>query len=60
MNLTRDQTLVELKPQSSQEVKELGALWNVLVGCVKTDKKPAPIGEYLPGKKEIALFTIED
>lgn len=60
MRITLDKTLVELKPESPQEVKELEALWKVIIDCVKTNKKLVPIGEYLPGEKEIARFNIED
>ena len=60
MKITLDKTLVELKPESPQEVKELDALWKVIIDCVKTNKKLVPIGEYLPGEKEIARFNIED
>ncbi|MBE0586393.1 MAG: hypothetical protein IH612_21840 [Desulfofustis sp.] len=60
MRITLDKTLVELKPESPQEVKELDALWKVIIDCVKTNKKLVPIGEYLPGEKEIARFNIED
>ncbi len=60
MRITLDKTLVELKPESPQEVKELDALWKVIIDCVKTNKKLVPVGEYLPGEKEIARFNIED
>jgi hypothetical protein len=60
MRITLDKTLVELKPESPQEVKELDALWKVIIDCVKTNKKLVPIGEYLPGEKEVARFNIED
>ncbi|MEE4314015.1 MAG: hypothetical protein V2J11_05925 [Desulfofustis sp.] len=60
MRITLDKTLVELKPENPQEVKELDALWKVIIDCVKTNKKLVPIGEYLPGEKEIARFNIED
>jgi hypothetical protein len=60
MRITLDKTLVELKPESPQEVKELDALWKVIIDCVKTNKKLVPIGDYLPGQKEIARFNIED
>jgi hypothetical protein len=60
MRITLDKTLVELNPESPQEVKELDALWKVIIDCAKTSKKLVPIGEYLPGEKEIARFNIED
>ena len=60
MKITLDKTLVEMKPETPQEVQELDALWKVIIDCVKTNKKLVPIGEYLPGNKEIARFNIED
>jgi hypothetical protein len=60
MKITRDKTLVELTPETEQEAKDLDALWKVIIDCVKTNKKLVPIGEYIPGQKEVARFNIED
>ena len=60
MKITRDKSLVELTPESPQEAKELDALWRVIVDCAKFNKKLVPVGEYIPGDKEIARFNIED
>ncbi|MDX9895362.1 MAG: hypothetical protein RBS34_07960, partial [Desulfofustis sp.] len=60
MKITIDKSLVELKPENPQEAKELDALWKKIIDCVKSNKKLVPIGEYLPGQKEIARFNIED
>lgn len=60
MRITLDKKLVEVKPENPQEVKELNALWQEIIDCVKTNKKLVPIGEFLPGEKEIARFHIED
>ncbi len=60
MKITRDKTLVELTPETAQEAKDLDALWKVIIDCVKTNKKLVPIGEYIPGQKEVARFNIED
>ena len=60
MKITRDNTLVELTPENPQEAKELDALWRVIVDCAKFNKKLVPIGEYIPGEKEIARFNIEE
>lgn len=60
MKISLDKTLVELTPENPQEVKELDALWKVIIDCVKFNKKLVPIGEYIPGSKEIARFNIED
>ena len=60
MKITLDKNLVEFSPQNEQEVKELNALWRVVVDCVKFNKKLVPVGEYLPGESKIARFAIED
>ena len=59
MKITLDKQLVELKPESPQEVEELDALWKVIIDCLKDNKKLVPIGEFIPGEKEIARFSIE-
>ncbi len=60
MKITRDNTLVELTPENPQEAKELESLWRVIIDCVKSNKKLVPVGEYIPGQKEVARFNIED
>jgi hypothetical protein len=60
MKITIDKNLVEFSPDSDQEVKELNALWRVVVDCVKFNKKLVPVGEYLPGESKLARFAIEE
>ncbi len=60
MKITLDQNLVEFSPDNDQEVKELNALWRVVVDCVKFNKKLVPVGEYIPGQTKIARFAIEE
>jgi len=60
MKISRDKTLVELTPETPEEVKDLDALWKVIIDCVKSNKKLVPVGEYIPGQTEIARFNIED
>jgi hypothetical protein len=60
MKITRDKTLVELTPENPTEAKQLDELWKVIIDCVKSNKKLVPVGEYIPGEKEIARFNIED
>ncbi|MGA7276757.1 MAG: hypothetical protein WBW79_02360 [Desulfocapsaceae bacterium] len=60
MKITRDNTLVELTPETEKEAQDLDALWKVIIDCVKTNKKLVPVGEYIPGQKEVARFNIED
>lgn len=60
MRITIENTLVELKPENPQEIKELDALWKIIIDCAKFNKKLVPVGEYLPGETEVARFNIED
>ena len=60
MKITLDKKVVELKPESPQEAQELDTLWKIIIDCNNTNKKLVPIGEYLPGEKEISRFHIED
>ncbi len=60
MKITRDQSLVEFVPETDEETKMLGELWDVVVDCVKFNKKLVPVGEYVPQKENKAQFTIED
>ncbi len=60
MKIKLDKNLVEFSPENDQEVKELNALWRVVVDCVKFNKKLVPVGEYIPGESQLARFAIED
>jgi hypothetical protein len=46
-------------PENDREKKELNQLWNVIIDCVKDNKKLVPVGQYTPGIKEVANFHIE-
>ena len=61
MKIHVDQKLVELTPETESETEELLALWNVVVDCVKFNKKLVPVGEFVPGKQDelVARFHIE-
>lgn len=59
MRIELDGSLLKMIPENGNEKKELNQLWNVIVDCVKENKKLVPVGEYLPGVKEIATFNIE-
>ena len=60
MKIAIDKNLVEFNPESDTEKNDLGALWDVIVDCVKFNKKLVPVGEYSPGKNDVARFAIED
>lgn len=60
MQIKVDKNVVELVPENTRETTELEKLWNVMVDCVKFNKKLVPIGEYVPQKSNLARFAIED
>lgn len=52
-------SLIKMKPESDREKEELNQLWTIIIGCASEGKKLVPVGEYIPGIKEIAVFNIE-
>lgn len=59
MKIIVDKNVIDLVPESDNETLALSSLWNVMVDCVKFNKKMVPIGEYVPEKKNSAQFMIE-
>ncbi|HSB52569.1 MAG TPA: hypothetical protein VLD40_07905 [Dissulfurispiraceae bacterium] len=59
MKIELEGTLIKMTPESDKEKDELNQLWTVIVGCVTDNKKLVPVGQYLPGIKEVAVFNIE-
>jgi hypothetical protein len=60
MKFSFEKNLVELTPENEAETKNLDALWKVIVDCVKFNKKLVPIGEFVPGKTQVARFAVEE
>ncbi|WP_163338439.1 hypothetical protein [Desulfopila sp. IMCC35008] len=60
MKIAIDKNVVEITPESSQETEQLDSLWKVVVDCMASNKKLVPIGEFVPGKTELARFAIEE
>jgi hypothetical protein len=60
MRIKIDENIVEFKPETETEKKDLVALWNVVVDCVRYNKKLVPIGEYVPIKDQVAQFSVEE
>jgi hypothetical protein len=54
-----DKNLVEFVPENDDETTMLEALWQLMVDCVRFNKKLVPVGEYIPQKKNIARFVVE-
>jgi hypothetical protein len=59
MKIELEGTLIKMMPENDREKNELNQLWVILIDCVKENKKLVPVGQYLPGMKEIATFNIE-
>jgi hypothetical protein len=59
MRIELDGTLLKMTPEGDREKEELNQLWNIIIGCVNENKKLVPVGEYIPGMKEVAVFNIE-
>jgi hypothetical protein len=60
MKISVEKNVVEFVPESDQEKKQLGKLWNTVVDCVKFNKKLVPIGEFIPQTSELARFAVEE
>lgn len=59
MKIELEGSLLKMTPESERETNELNQLWTIIIGCVNEGKKLVPVGEYLPGSKEVAVFNIE-
>jgi len=59
MKIELEGTLLKMTPENDREKKELNQLWTIIIDCVKENKKLVPVGQYLPGMKEVATFNIE-
>lgn len=59
MKIELEGTLIRMKPDNDREREELNQLWTIIIGCVNEGKKLVPVGEYIPGIKEVATFHIE-
>lgn len=60
MKIAINLNLVEFTPENDQEAQDLNEVWKVMVDCVKANQKLVPVGEYTPGKSDLARFAIED
>ncbi|HYA27147.1 MAG TPA: hypothetical protein VEE82_04035 [Thermodesulfovibrionales bacterium] len=59
MKIELEGTLIRMTPENQRERDELNQLWTIIIGCVSEGKKLVPVGQYLPGMKEVAVFNIE-
>jgi len=60
MKIEMEGTLVRLAPEGDLEKKQMNDLWRILIDCVNKTRKLVPVGEYIPGTKEVATFNIEE
>jgi hypothetical protein len=59
MKIELEGTLLKMTPETAREKEELNQLWTIIIDCVKDNKKLVPVGQYIPGMKEVATFNIE-
>ena len=59
MKIELEGTLIRMTPENDREKSELNQLWTIIIGCVSEGKKLVPVGQYMPGIKEVAVFNIE-
>lgn len=59
MKIELEGTLIRMIPETDGEKDELNQLWTIIIDCVNQNKKLVPVGEYIPGLKEVATFNIE-
>jgi hypothetical protein len=59
MRIELEGSLLKMTPETDSEKTELNQLWTIVIGCISEGKKLVPVGEYIPGVKEVAVFNIE-
>lgn len=59
MKIELEGTLLKMTPENEREKTELNQLWSIIIDCVKDNRKLVPVGQYIPGMKEVATFNIE-
>jgi len=59
MKIELEGTLLKMTPENEREKADLNQLWSIIIDCVKDNRKLVPVGQYIPGMKEVATFNIE-
>jgi hypothetical protein len=59
MKIKMEKDLVEFAPENDDETAMMEALWQLMVDCVRFNKKLVPVGEYIPQKKNLSRFVVE-
>ena len=60
MKIIIEKNLVEFEPETDSETAMIEDLWKLIVDCARFNKKLVPVGEYIPQKRNLARFAIED
>jgi len=60
MRINIERSLVAFEPENDSETAMIEDLWKLMVDCAKFNKKLVPVGEYIPQKRNLARFAIED
>jgi hypothetical protein len=59
MKISVDRNVVEITPESKQEIASLDVLWKIVIDCYGNNKKLVPMGQFIPGTDLLARFNIE-
>ena len=59
MKITFDKNVVDFIPETETETANMEILWRKIIDCAGFSKHLAPIGEYIPSKKNQLSFVIE-
>lgn len=59
MKISLDKNVVDFVPETPAETAAMEVLWRKIIDCAGMSKTLAPIGEYIPTKKNQLSFVIE-
>ncbi len=59
MKVVIDKNVVDFIPETAAETASMEVLWRKIIDCAGYSKILAPIGEYIPTKKNQLSFVIE-
>lgn len=59
MKITLEKNVVDFIPETAAETASMEVLWRKIIDCAGDSKILAPIGEYIPTKKNQLSFVIE-
>ncbi len=60
MKIKMEKDLVEFAPENEDETAMMEAPWQLVVDCARFNKKLVPVGEYIPQKRNLARFVVEN